>query len=117
MKRLILVYLAISLLCSSNLYAASLELSWSPNSDSDLATYSIYKANSSGAYTKGQPLATVGKSVLIYTIPNVVDGNYYFVLTAIDDSGNESDFSNEIYMKVDLTAPAKPTTLKAILKK
>jgi fibronectin type 3 domain-containing protein len=106
------------LFCSVVLKAASLELSWNPNTtDADLASYNIYKASTSGAYTKGQPLAVIVKGTVTYSLLNPTDGMYYFVVTAVDTSGNESGFSNEVSIKVDLTSPVKPTGLQGVLKK
>ncbi len=72
--------------------AASVVLSWNP-STSSVVGYNVYRATSSGAYTT--KLATV--STPGFTDPTVSSGTtYYYVTTAVDGSGNESAFSNEV---------------------
>jgi hypothetical protein len=59
----------------------------------DLDGYKVYYGTSPGTY--GTPL-NVG-NVTTYTIGNLSSGTtYYFAVTAIDISGNESDYSNEV---------------------
>lgn len=59
----------------------------------NLAGYSIYYGNESGVYTDrlvvADPLATGATLAL-------VPGTYYFVISAIDESSNESGFSPEL---------------------
>jgi hypothetical protein len=58
----------------------------------DLAGYNLYYGTSSGNYTV---TIDVG-NVTTYGIDGFPPGTYYFVLTAYDISGNESDYSTEI---------------------
>ena len=76
-------------------------LSWDPpttnvdgTSLDDLAGYKIYYGTSSGNYTGMIDITDPQKSD--HTIENLASGTYYFVATAYDTSGNESDFSNEV---------------------
>ena len=58
----------------------------------DLAGYKIYYGTSSGSYT-----TTVDAgNVTTYNVPALPSGTYYFAVTAVDTSGNESDYSNEV---------------------
>ena len=67
-------------------------LQWDPNSENDIAGYNVYWGRTSGAYIKiltvMQPSARVGVRGT-----NII----YFAVTAVDNSGLESDFSNEVH--------------------
>lgn len=58
----------------------------------DLAGYKLYYGTSSGNYTV---TIDVG-NVTTYNLDSFPPGTYYFVLTAYDISGNESEYSTEI---------------------
>ena len=74
--------------------AGSAILHWQPNTDPDLAGYRIYYGTAHRSYG---PYIPVGASVTSYTLNGLVEGNtYYFALTAVDTSGNESGFSQEV---------------------
>ena len=74
---------------------SSITLTWDPNPDSDLAGYKVYRATASGAY--GAALGTVPAGTVTYQATGL-SGNttYFFVITAYDNAGNESLFSNEV---------------------
>ena len=74
--------------------AGSATLHWQANTESDLAGYRIYYGTSSRSYGVYIP---VDKNTTSYTINNLTEGQtYYFALTAVDTSGNESGFSEEV---------------------
>jgi hypothetical protein len=74
---------------------SSATLTWSPNTDSDLAGYKVYRATASGAY--GAALATVPAGILTYQATGLsANTTYFFVITAYNSSGSESSFSNEV---------------------
>jgi hypothetical protein len=74
---------------------SSATLTWSPNTDSDLAGYKVYRATASGAY--GAALATVPAGILTYQATGLsANTTYFFVITAYNSAGNESAFSNEV---------------------
>jgi fibronectin type 3 domain-containing protein len=74
---------------------SSVTLTWAPNTDSDLAGYKIYRGTASGAY--GAALATVPAGTLTYQVMGLASNTtYFFVITAYDNAGNESSYSNEI---------------------
>jgi hypothetical protein len=59
----------------------------------DLAGYRVYHGTASGVYSEVSPLVTETR----YTVPNLLtEQAYYFAVTALDTSGNESDFSDEL---------------------
>lgn len=96
--------------------AGTAVVSWNANSEPDLASYKIYYGISSRTGTDPKVCGTCGYSASInvgkvtsYTFNNLTDGQtYYFSVSAIDTSTNESSFSaevNKIIPVVDTTAP------------
>jgi fibronectin type 3 domain-containing protein len=69
-------------------------LNWNASS-STVAGYNVYRGTVSGG-----PYAKINSSLVVvldYTDSNVQSGTtYYYVTTAVDSSGNESVFSNEV---------------------
>lgn len=76
----------------------------------DLAGYKLYYGPSSGNYIKN---IDVG-NVTTYKASALPDGSYYFVVTAYDTGGNESDYSNEVHSILDTMKPGKPGGCKII---
>jgi len=72
---------------------AQVSLDWDDNAEADLKEYNVYRADGSGGpYTE---IATVTNSA--YTDIGVSNGmTYYYVVTAVDESGNESGNSTEV---------------------
>jgi hypothetical protein len=102
-SRLLFVELILVIILSispARLFAGEVVLKWnipSSNADGtplrDLAGYNIYYGTASGIYTAS---VNVG-NVTTRRVSHLTDGlNYYFVLTAYDRSGNESDYSREL---------------------
>jgi len=50
------------------------------------------------------------------TSPDGQEKEWFFALTSLDDSGNESGCSNETSIVIDFEAPLVPTTLTVIIK-
>lgn len=80
-------------------------LSWQPpqlNEDgspiNDLEAYRIYVGLSSRNY--GQPVELTDTTVSSYFL-DLLPGNYYISMTAVDIDGNESAFSNEVLTSVN----------------
>jgi RHS repeat-associated protein len=94
----------------------AVELSWSAVSASDLAGYHVYRAtSSSGPWTKVSGSATLGTSL---TVSGLVNGTrYWFAVSSIDKSGNESAKSTSVTgtpsEAEDTTAPPVPTGIGA----
>lgn len=61
-----------------------------------------YGGTTAAEYTTSQPLIS----------PDGQTVTYYFVLTAFDNAGNESDKSNEVSAVIDFMAPGVPIQLK-----
>ena len=79
----------------------SVTLSWTPpteNSDgsllNDLVAYKFYYGTKSGQYTSSIRVDSPG--IATYVIDNLVPNTYYFVATAVNSTGMESAYSNEI---------------------
>lgn len=87
---------------------------WDKNTESDLAGYKIYSSATSGSgYTeiKDVLVADCPASPCQATVTGIVDGTWYFVVTAYDNYGNESGYSNEITDTFDTTPPEPPQNL------
>ena len=86
--------------------AASIRVSWSANTDTDLAGYKVYYGTQSNTY--GTPAnVTSGTS---YDITSVQTGTtYYMAVSAFDTSGNESAKSTEKSITVPVTDTTPPT--------
>ena len=71
----------------------SVTLAWDPNPEPDVNAYSIYYGNASRNY----PYATNVGNVTTATVYGLKEGtNWFFAVTAMNTSGLESDFSNEV---------------------
>jgi len=87
--------------------AATVQVTWNPNTEEDLAGYRLYYGAASGQY--GEPVDVANVTEHLVEITPQYGATYYFALTAYDTSGNESEFSNEATCFVpDGSAPAKP---------
>jgi hypothetical protein len=97
---------------SQQIISGNVQLSWTANTESDLKGYNIYQGTSTGIYNTPTPL---GK-VTTYTISGLTQGKkYFFTITAVDTSSNESGYSNEVNATIpDTTLPVvaitSPTT-------
>lgn len=71
----------------------SVTLAWDPNIESDLAGYTLRYGRATGTYTNSVTLSTVTNA----TVATLQAGaTYFFVVTARNTSGLESDLSNEV---------------------
>ncbi|MFO8008405.1 MAG: sugar-binding protein, partial [Candidatus Brocadiia bacterium] len=69
------------------------DLNWDDNTEGDLASYSVYRSTTSGS---GYSSIATGVASSAYTDTGVTNGTtYYYVVTAVDTSSNESGYSNE----------------------
>ena len=93
--------------------------SWLPNQEESVTGYRLYYSTSSGSYDEEHSIA-INNSQLqdgrIYgEVPDLIEGTtYYFVVTAHDDQGTESDYSEEIQWTASVTSAPKPPTPKNI---
>jgi hypothetical protein len=94
----ILLILLILSLCSR---AASVTLEWDANTEPNIAGYRVYWGTASRTYSRTLSVTTTSA-----TITNLFPGTNYFAVTAFDDNGLESDFSDEVWTVI---RPGKPT--------
>ncbi len=88
----------------SSAVAREITLTWDPNNEPDLSHYIVYWGTTSGDYTENS--GNIGL-VTEYTVEIQDDGQiYYFAVTAVDDAGLESDFSNEVNTEGMAAPPA-----------
>jgi hypothetical protein len=99
-KIFIILLTFFALILADYALAGTATVSWNANTETDLAGYKIYygtSARSGACPTGGYPnVQSVGK-VTSYTFSNLTDGaTYYFSVTALDTSNNESTCSSEV---------------------
>ena len=83
-------------------FAGSAVLSWEANSEPDIAGYNVYYGITQRSYRSPIP---VGK-VTTYKVNNLDEGKkYYFAVTALDTSGNESGYSTEVSKFISSSSP------------
>jgi fibronectin type 3 domain-containing protein len=102
MKNILFFILFLLLACAvTEAKTVSCTLTWDANSEPDLTHYIVYWGTESGKYTVNS--GNIGL-VTVYTkeITPPVDSKitYYFAVTAVDTSGLESDYSNEVFKEV-----------------
>ena len=94
------------------------QLDWNDNTEIDLANYIIYRSTSSG-FTPSSSNRIGESSNSQYTDLSVnAETTYYYKVSAIDHSDNESPASNQASVTTpeqDLTPPAAPTGLTTIV--
>ena len=89
-------------------------LSWTANTETDLAGYYIYEANTSGGHTQPNFAFSVPAGTEQFTFSAHDDGHFFTVITAYDHAGNESGFSNEVEYTFDTQGCAAPQNLRVI---
>lgn len=116
-----LIYALTVVMAATSAMAANVTLTWTPNTEPDLAGYRIYQSDVAGQYDKAaNRVADISSGPNEQKTADVVipieDGRtVYFVATAYDNAGNESGYSNEVSYKVpDHTAPVPPTMLSVL---
>ncbi len=90
---------------------ATFTLQWDPNTEPDLTGYKLYYGTASRTYSSN---IDVG-NVTTYQLSSLQDGvTYFFAVTARDQDGNESTYSNEVTGRWNLppqaSASANPTS-------
>lgn len=109
MKISTIVCLFFSILITSLSQTVDVTVGWdapTENTDgsplTDLAGFRVYYGLTSGVYTVVSPLIVPEQ----YTTTNLnMETTYYFAVTALDTSGNESDFSEELERKRKVYTP------------
>jgi len=93
--------------------STQLDLSWSPNSETDLDHYNIYRGTSSGVIGSKE---YAGSSLTISFSDTALEPEttYYYQVTAVDVSGNEGAPSVEVWGITD-SAPQEPPAQQMVL--
>ena len=109
-----IMLIVIIMLLPAIAFAATVQVTWNPNTEPDLSGYKLYHGTASGQY--GEPVDVGNVTGHVMEITPQHGATYYFALTAYDTSGNESGYSDEATCFVpDSGAPEKPTGLRAII--
>ncbi|MDP9479975.1 MAG: fibronectin type III domain-containing protein, partial [Actinomycetota bacterium] len=92
-----------------------ISLGWSPNPETDLSHYNVYRATASGGpYSK---INASNVTTTSYTDTGATDPatRYYYVVRAVDTSGNESANSNETSAQPNPTvSPPRVTSIPRV---
>ncbi|MCK9352322.1 MAG: fibronectin type III domain-containing protein [Candidatus Paceibacterota bacterium] len=96
-------------LISSSVLASQINLSWDASTDDsgEISAYEIYK-NGVSVYSVENESAAISTGI-------VPDTNYEFKVRAVDLAGNQSEFSNNLYVRTprDMLAPTPASSLVA----
>jgi len=87
----------------------SVNLKWNQNSESDFDHYNVYYNTTSGSYDVF--VEATDDDATLFTVSSLTDSSrYYFSISAVDTSDNESDKSDELIVDtlVDNLPPNKP---------
>lgn len=71
----------------------------------DLTNYKVYYGTESGVYTETQQFPA---DECAFLIEDLATGRWYFVATAINSTGKESVYSNEVFKDIEPPAPNPP---------
>ncbi len=100
-----------TLISISSLDAGSVTLAWDPSPDASVVAYKVYYGPSSRSYTNSIQVGNVTNA----SIAGLMEGaTYYFGATALDNSGLESDFSNETVFTVPVPPGNQSPTLNTL---
>jgi len=94
-KRMGIVFVLFLFLLPTMVLAREINFSWNHNTEPDLDHYDLYISLESGIYSDSPWSGPEEECVL-----ELSDGVYYVVLTATDQSGNESGYSSEIRFEI-----------------
>jgi hypothetical protein len=77
-----------------------INLVWDANTESNLAGYNVYRSTQSGTFTSLALNGTQLVATASYTDSTAQSGTYYYVVKAVNSSGQESGPSNQIQATV-----------------
>lgn len=87
----------------------TLTLTWDANTEPDMSHYIVYWGKESRKYDWNS--GNIGLVTIYskeFTPPYDAKTTYYFAVTAVDQTGLESDFSNEVFWTFDTRVPPAP---------
>ncbi len=94
---------------------SNVELTWNNNTETDLSYYKIYRDTLQN-FTISQNTYFATSLSNLYNEVKIIAPRLYYKISALDISGNESIYSNEVSIngaEVDTSAPSMPTNLVA----
>ncbi len=96
--------------------ADSVSFKWNTNTETDMDYYTLYYGTASGSYDAGVE-ATDADAASFAVTGLTASKRYYFTITAVDTSGNESDTASEwiVDTLVDSLPPNSPNGISAAL--
>lgn len=103
MKKLFVI---LFVLLTYTAYAGDVKLKWTKTTSTAATGYKVYYGTASRTYTTIIPIGNVDT----YTVQGLADGTYFFAVTARDDLGNESGFSNEVSKTIRTISPPSNLT-------
>ena len=90
-------------------------LTWNKNPEPDVAKYNIYRqVGSPPTKTPSNLQASVPATLTTYVDTVTVDGTYFYGITAVDTSNNESPLSAVVNKMVDSIPPQAPVGLVVV---
>ena len=106
---LILVVLLVPMMAVAATDNVEISFQWDTNPEQDdVDLYRIYRSTTSGDYTSGEQVVEVTEVPAEPTQQGVdkfaanSGQSYYWVVTAVDSNGYESDWSNEVTWRYDV---------------
>ena len=99
-------------------FAGSATLTWTANTESDLAGYKVYRGNGVCSVGPLSPLMVSGNPVTLGKVTTYIDttvpsfdGDLCYEITAFDTSNNESLHSNRVTKVINVIPPVPPLGL------
>ena len=89
----------------------NIDITWNPNTETDLAGYNLYRSENDIDYIKINASTIITMSYLDNTVVNGIA--YYYKLSAEDSGGLESTLTNSVFATPDGQSPTDPTNLMA----
>jgi fibronectin type 3 domain-containing protein len=102
-SKIIICVIVLALLSNSQtLFSQTLSnnLSWDANTEQNITGYRVYRSTNTGSYNPSNLLGSVTVGTTNY-VDNTIqsDITYFYVVTAMNNQGQESTYSNEVTMK------------------
>lgn len=94
------------------------QMTWTPNSESDMQEYRVFLSTTAGAYDLARPTATIphpNASSTTVNLGTLTDGVYFLAVTAVDQAGNMSARSNEVSFRFDGPPGAPAITITVLV--